>query len=242
MSTYVRSASYAASQALAAQGLTVKRSHLSEVVAALLGYRTYAALAVEEANAKLDYHLNDAEIIVLNLTMGAERILELGLEAGSAPSRVVPACIAALKASADQAGVYEGVADFYDSYAREALADAIYNSDELAGAMADSNASYPDEPEMDLECLATADLWAATDDWTIEADGTMTGEYDPEGDRMFNGDTLNCRGSLTYRKAGRAGLVFVESGGTGGADDSWRDLDREAELAYEQSLQAGQAS
>jgi predicted ATPase len=58
---------------------------------------------------------------------------------------------------------------------------------------------------------------------------------------MFNGDTLNCRGWLTYRKAGRAGLVFVEAGGTGGADDSWRDLDREAELAYEQSLEAKQA-
>ncbi|WP_281174793.1 hypothetical protein [Simplicispira psychrophila] len=41
---------------------------------------------------------------------------------------------------------------------------------------------------------------------------------------MFNGDTLNCRGWLTYRKAGRAGLVFVE-----------------AELAYEQSLEAKKA-
>jgi predicted ATPase len=69
----------------------------------------------------------------------------------------------------------------------------------------------------------------------------MTGEYEPEGDRMFNGNTLNCRGWLTYRKAGRAGLVFVEAGGTGGADDSWRDLDREAELAYQQSMEAKQA-
>lgn len=237
MSNYVRSAAYAASQVLATQGLAVKRSHLSEVVAALLGYRTYAALVVEDANPKLDYHLEDAEIIVLNLPMGVERILELELERGSVPSTVAPACIAALKASAHQAGVYESVADFYDSHAREALAEAIYNSDELSGAMAESNASYPDEPEMDGECAATADLWAATDEWTIEADGTMTGEYDPEADRMFNGDSLNCRGWLTYRKAGRAGLVFLDSGGIGGADDSWRDLDREAELAYEQSLQ-----
>jgi hypothetical protein len=231
-----------ASQALAAQGLTVKRSHLSEVVAALLGYRTYAALVVEDANPKLDYHLDDAEIVVLNLPMGAARVLELGLEDGTTPSIVMPACVATLKASVDRVGVYEGVADFYDSHARGALADAIFNSDELAGAMAESNASYPDEPQMDVECPATAELWAATDEWTIEADGNMTGEYDPEGDRMFNGDSLNCRGWLTYRKAGRAGLVFVESGGTGGADDSWRDMDREAELAYEQSLQVGQAS
>jgi hypothetical protein len=241
MSNYVRSAAYTAFQALAAQGLTVKRSHLSEVVAALLGYRTYAALVVEDANPKLNYHLDDAEIVVLNLPMGTARVVELGLEDGAAPSVVTPACVVALKGSADRVSVYEGIADFYDSHAREALAEAIYNSDEVAGAMAESNAGYPDEPEMDVECPPTADLWAATDEWTIQADGDMTGEYEPEGDRMFNGNTLNCRGWLTYRKAGRAGLVFVEAGGTGGADDSWRDLDREAELAYQQSMEAKQA-
>ena len=74
------------------------------------------------------------------------------------------------------------------------------------------------------------------------ADGTMTGEYDPEGDRMFNGDTLNCRGWLIYRKAGRAGLVFIEGDGTGGADDSWRDLDRDDEWAYQQSLGSNPAN
>ena len=61
MSNLVRSAAYAASQALSAQGLTVKRSHLSEIIAALLGYRTHAALAVEEADPKLDYHLDDGD-------------------------------------------------------------------------------------------------------------------------------------------------------------------------------------
>lgn len=74
--------------------------------------------------------------------------------------------------------------------------------------------------EFPLECPATADLWGATAEWPIEADGGMTREYGPEDDRMFNGDTLSCRGWLTRRKARRADLVFVESGGTGGADDS----------------------
>lgn len=180
MSNYVRSAAYAASQALAAQGLTVKRSHLSEVVAALLGYRTYAALVVEDANPKLDYHLDDANIVVLNLPMGAARVLELGLEEGTAPSMVTSACVVALKASADRVSVYEGVADFYDSHAREALAEAIYNSDELAGAMPAIRTNLK-------WTLSARRLWAATDEWTIEADGDMTGEYDPEGDRMFNG-------------------------------------------------------
>ncbi|ELC7284773.1 hypothetical protein F7O93_01060 [Pseudomonas aeruginosa] len=243
MSNYVSSAAYAASQALAAQGLTVKRSHLSEVIAALLGYRTYAALAVEEADTRLDYHLDDAEVIVLNLPMGMARAVELGIEkAGATPSVVATACVEALKADTRAASVYVGMAEFYDSYARQALADAIYDADDVASAMAESNAMFPDEPEMDVECPQTADLWAAVEEWTIEADGVMTGEYDPDGDRMFNGDTLNCRGWLTYRKAGRAGLVFVEGGGTGGADDSWRDQDFEDEWAYQRGVESNQAT
>lgn len=243
MSNYVRSAAFAASRVLAAQGLTVKRSHLSEVIAALLGYRTHAALSVEEADPKLDYHLDDAEILVLNLPMGERRAAELGLAAaGAAPSAVTTACVEALKASAGSTDVYVSVADFYDLHARQALAETIYNADDVAGAMAESNASFPDEPDMDIECPPTTDLWAAVDEWTIEADGTMTGEYDPEGDRMFNGDTLNCRGRLIYRKAGRAGLVFIEGDGTGGADDSWRDLDRDDEWAYQQSLGSNPAN
>lgn len=243
MSNYVRSAAFAASRVLAAQGLTVKRSHLSEVIAALLGYRTHAALSVEEADPKLDYHLDDAEILVLNLPMGERRAAELGLAAaGAAPSAVTTACVEALKASAGSTDVYVSVGDFYDLHARQALAEMIYNADDVAGAMAESNASFPDEPDMDIECPPTTDLWAAVDEWTIEADGTMTGEYDPEGDRMFNGDTLNCRGWLIYRKAGRAGLVFTEGDGTGGADDSWRDLDRDDEWAYQQSLGSNPAN
>lgn len=242
MSNLVRSAAYAASQALSAQGLTVKRSHLSEIIAALLGYRTHAALAVEEADPKLDYRLDDAEVYVLNQPMAEARVGELGLPAaGLKPSAVITACIDALKASAGSTSMYVGVADFYDSHARQALAEAIYNDDDVAGAMAESNATFPDEPEMDIGCPATADLWAAVGEWAIEADGDMTGEYDPEGDRMFNGDTLNCRGRLLYSKAGRAGLVLIEAGGMAGADDSWRDMDREDELEYRQRLESQQA-
>ena len=226
MSNYVRSAAYAASQALAAQGLAVKRSHLSEVIAALLGYRTFAALTVDEANSTLLYHLEDAEIIVLNLPMGEARSVELGSSAtGGSPSVAVKACVEALKACANSANVYVGVAEFYDSHARQALAEAIADDDGVSGTMAESNAVYPDDPEMDEACPTTADLWAATDEWKIEAEGVLLGEYDPEGDRMFNGDTLNCAGWLTYSKAGRAGLVLLDKGGVAGADDDWRDPD-----------------
>jgi hypothetical protein len=60
----------------------------------------------------------------------------------------------------------------------------------------------------------------------------MVGEYDPEADRPYTGDTLNWGASLTYRKAGRAGLVLYDAHGFGGVDDSWREQDREDEGQY----------
>lgn len=71
--------------------------------------------------------------------------------------------------------MYESVADFYDSHAREALAQAISGSDDVAGAIAESNASFPYEHEMEDACSATSDLWAARDEWIIEAAGHLTG-------------------------------------------------------------------
>ncbi|TAL75097.1 MAG: hypothetical protein EPN76_15415 [Burkholderiaceae bacterium] len=221
MATFVSPAAYAASQTLAAQGLPVKRSHISEVIAALLGYRSYAALMVEEADAAKVLHLDDAEIIVLTQALGLERAASLGLQGPP----TIAACVAALKATAsnDDTQVFDGLVEFYDLHARQELVEAIAFDDAVAGVMAGSNATYPGDPEIDDECPPTLDLWGAVDDWRIEADGKMVGEYDPEGDRMFNGDTLHCLGWLHYLKAGRAGLVFSESGAGATSDDSWRD-------------------
>jgi len=228
MSTFIPSAAYAASRSLATQGLAFKRSHASEVIAALLGYRTFAALTIEEANPAPAPHLDDAEIIVLNLPMGTARVAELNVQSTSlTPAAIVQTCVEALKSSISSASVYVSVEDFYDSHARQALAEEIYNDDSVASAMAESNAIYSDEPEMEEQCPPTADLWTAPDEWSIEASGIMAGEYDPDGDRMFNGDALNCRGQLTYSKAGRAGLIFAEGSGVASADDSWREPDPE---------------
>lgn len=237
MSHYVSAAAFAASRALAAQGLKTKRSHLSEIIAALLGYRTYAAMAVEEADSSLDYHLEDAEILVLNVPMGTTRAEELGFSDAQASAAIVTqACVDALKAEATSMKVYVSVEEFYDAHARQALAEAIYMDDDVASAMAECNAYFPDEPDMPLECPPVEDLWASVKEWSIQADGVMTGEYDPDGDRMFNGNQLQCRGRLVYDKAGRAGLVFAESEATGGLDDDWREHDREDELEYLRSV------
>lgn len=237
MSHYVRVAAFAAAQSLAERGSKVKRSHLTEIIAALLGYRTFAAMVVEEADSRSGYHLEDAEIVVLNGPMGSKRAEALGVsDAQASAALVTQVCIDAVKAAVTSADAYVGVEDFYDSHARQALAEAIYTNDDVASAMAECNAYFPDEPDMPMECPPTENLWAAVQEWSIQADGILTGEYDPEGDRMFNGDQLQCRARLVYYKAGRAGLVLAQSEAMGGLENRWRDQDRDDELAYLRSV------
>lgn len=213
----VSSAAYAASQALSQRGLNISRSHLSEVVAALLGYKTLAALKVEESDQSLDYHLDDAERLILNLPLGLVRASSIGLS-----EIVVDMCVEALKAVAT-VPVHTGIPDLYDGYAREMLELAIAEGESTAMATAESNASFEENPYMEDEATTSGDLWEAPTEWSIEATGTMSGEYDPDGDRMYNGHAMDVWGKLLFFKAGRAGLIYIESEDGASLDDTWRD-------------------
>lgn len=45
----------------------------------------------------------------------------------------------------------------------------------------------------------------------------------PEGDRMYNGHQFDVWGKLLFAKAGRAGLIYLDSEEGASADDNWRD-------------------
>ncbi|HEL7629402.1 TPA: hypothetical protein UL921_001188 [Stenotrophomonas maltophilia] len=217
MKSLISSAAFAASQALSQQSVSIKRSHLVEVISALLGYRTHAALCAEEADASLEHHLADAELYVLNMPLAEERADALGVQ----PS--VAACKTAIE-STFTVPVYDGVDNFWDSYARELLEAEIANGEDTASVMASCNAEFPDSPDLE-PWEPSGDLWASTTQWAIKAKGTMAGEYDPDGDHMYNGHTLNVWGQLIYQKAGRSGLIFVESEEGAELDDDFRDDD-----------------
>ncbi len=223
MTTLVSSAAYAAAKILAPLGPTSTRSQLSEVIAALLGYQTYAALSIEEANASLPHHLDDAEILVLDKPAAAKRAAAIGIS--NIPT-VVQACIDAIRGTVEPAvSVFVGVDEFYDTYARGRLVQVAISSDEVSGASADSNAIFDDDPEFQDETPATDNLWQAQTVWTIEAYGDWVGSYDPDSDRMSNGDTLHCSAKLSYNKAGRSGLIESNNEAYAHRDDSWADKD-----------------
>lgn len=234
MTTLISAAAYAASQSLAVNGQSIKRSHISEVLAALLGYQTYAALVLEERDDRQEYHLDDAEMLVLNTHLAKQRLDVLGL---SHIVLVLPACVSALKGAAS-VPVYQDLAHFYDAYARQIMVEAISSSDEVSAAMTETNAHFDDEAELPYTLPPTENLWEARSNWSIEASGDLVGDHDIDGDRMFAGDTLTCLAKLMFDKAGRAGLIFVDSEAYGGVDESWREIDRANEALYLEGFEA----
>jgi len=233
MTTLVSSTAYAAAKFMASSGHTIKRSHISEVLAAMLGYQTYAALVVEENDSDLGYHLDDAEMLVLNQFAGEQRARTLGIDT---TSKLIEVCFMTLK-STTTARVYKDVNDFYDSYGRQALAEAISSSGDVSSTMAETNADFYDDPDLPVETPQTENLWEARSVWEIAVEGTMHGSHDIESDRMFTGNTLDCYSKLTFDKAGRAGLIATDSEGYARVDDSWRLADLEDEAAYMASLE-----
>lgn len=223
MTKLISLASYDASKSLALSGLSIKRSHIQEVLAAMLGYRTYAALSLEEQDDSLEFHLDDAEMLVLNKPAAQQRAGEMCTDQDDV-ALIVQECVSAIRAAAP-VQVYDGLDYFYDDYARELLVDTVNNSDEVAAAMSETNAYFDSEAELPYEVPVTEDLWAARTTWSIEAGGDMKGGHDIDSDRMFAGDTLNCSAKLTFDKAGRAGLILVESDAAAGVDESWREPD-----------------
>lgn len=174
------------------------------------------------------YKWQAAEMLVLNRSAAEARAQALRL---GAVHDLVQACAVAICSSA-QMRVHEGLDQFYDDCAREALVDAITFSDDASAEMFETNAFFDSAPEMSEATPETENLWEARTDCSIEARGDLTGSHDIESDRMFSGDKLNCYAKLMFAKAGRAGLVFMDAEGTAGVDESWREFDRNAEDAY----------
>ncbi|MFB4749777.1 hypothetical protein [Enterobacter bugandensis] len=221
MNAAIQSICYNISQHPEVSNTTLKRSHLHEVIAALLGYASHAALIQEGKEASQEYEFSDAEFVVLNLPMGTERASKFLLT-----NEIFRICVLELK-SGMPVPVFESVEDFYDDKVRELLEEAIYQEAGESGAMDESNAYFDYLPDMDYKLETSGNLWTSVDEWSIADTGTLSGEYDPEGDRMYNGHTLNVKGKFIFAKAGRAGLVLLDDSTECfiWPDESWRDYE-----------------
>lgn len=184
-----------AQTALSANGIEIKHSTLLQILAALLGYETYAALKHEENDQNLDLHLMNADFFILNISLGETRASRLC----DYPKEVVVECIEALERMLP-APVFTSIESFYSKHGNDAVAAALDDRDLLAKQV-DSTWSPKGKLVITRNFTCDETVWSARESWTLKGEAF----WESDGKRSANGKTPI--GIVVYRKAGRGGLI-----------------------------------
>lgn len=207
MTDLVKTAAFAAKKSLALKGIKVQHGVALEIVAAFLGYRTYAALVVEESNNSLEYHLADAEIVVLDYQGGVSRLMELEV----LQAFIVQDFIDAIAEC--RHGVFPDLSEFLDDYIQRELQDVILSDERVIAAVDCATGSEPFSVELDGG-FSFEPLWSTVDAWEVSCFGTVDGLADradfDDGDHE-EAEEIRCRARVKFAKTGRAGLKFQRS-------------------------------
>ncbi|UNK50545.1 hypothetical protein MNR01_05940 [Lysobacter sp. S4-A87] len=198
---------FAARKGLRALGIILSHGHALELTAAVLSYRTFAALQAEERNS-VSPSLGDAGHIVLQQDVLTVRLRDLGL--ASETQAVVFDVLSRAFEGAE--GVWQSGAQIHRSF--EDLKDHLaqdtqtraWTDDGVISAYAETNAYvdefYTDSYEFDGSLFDVADCWCAV------LAGTHTGEQDP--DRVYYGHRGDFEATYSFDKAGRCGLIETD--------------------------------
>lgn len=180
---------------LSAKGIEIKHSTLLQILAALLGYETYAALKHEEDDQNLDFHLMDADFFILNISLGETRASRLC----DSPETVVVECIEALKRMLP-APVFTSIESFYSKHGNDAVAAAFDDRDLLTKQV---GSTWSPKGKLVITGNFTCDetVWTAREIWTLKGEAF----WESDGKLSANGKTPI--GIVVYRKAGRGGLI-----------------------------------
>lgn len=212
MTDIVKKAAFAVKKTLASKGIQIRHGIALEIIAALLGYRTYAALVTEESDESLRYHLGDAEFVVLDQHGADARLQELGLSEFFVLDDFIQSLVDC------RGAVFQSLHEFYDDYAREAIREIILSSESVIAVMENTTATSPYWVELDDRWTVSGEVWSSVDRWRFEVFGTMDGEHlgtfpDPEDAEQLEGTgEIHCDGWLEFVKAGRSGLKLRSCG------------------------------
>lgn len=206
MTDFIKAAAFAAKTSLAAKGIRVQHGLALELIAAFLGYTTYAALVVDESREDLKHHLADAEVIVLDYKGGVSRLAELKV----LQAFIVQDFIDAIANCRD--GVFPDLPEFLDGYVQQELRDVILSDEGVIAAAGSESFSV----ELEERRSFSEPLWGASDTWEVSGFGTVHGmddRADPDDEDLEAADAIRCFAWVKFSKAGRAGLKFQRSGG-----------------------------
>lgn len=210
MTDFVKTAAFAAKKSLARKGIKVQHGIALEIVAAFLGYRTFAALVVEEGNDSLKYHLADAEVIVLDYQGGVSRLTALGVLQAFIVQDFIDAIVACRN------GVFPDLSDFLDGYVERELQDVILSDKGVIEAVERATGSEPFSVELDGGWSFSEQLWTAGETWQVSCSGSLEGlanRVSADADNDGEVEEVRCSGQVMFAKAGRAGLRFLRGVG-----------------------------
>lgn len=212
------SVAFEVSSSLTENSFAVKRTHIHEALAALLGYQTYAALKAD-APTSLSV-LDSAENLVLQSEDSKNRCSGLGI-GDSETDFLVTDAVQRMTATATAAGLraYTSDSHFIDGFLTQYIEKIALDSGETSSAMAETNASggLPNVEDITVECS----VLHAVDGWTAEA--LVVVEMDQDPGRPFSGDTINVSVRVSFDVVGRVGLILAGKDVSASVDISWYD-------------------
>lgn len=195
---------HAAQQEAATAGLSIKRTHLYELCAALLGYGSYAAYKLEAE--VLVEQLSKAEYVVLQYEFALRRAATFGLP-GRVSTRVISFGLNVLfpeleRTLPQSASVQESVTWFVDSAMRDALRESA--TEAVVAASVDPTLAGT-ENQCDIENIVyPPDICASGDDWVVSADAKV---YLGVHESGYAKRCVNAAVSIAYRKIARIGVA-----------------------------------
>lgn len=200
-------------------GVKLKPTHAHELIAAMFGYGSHAALLADTASP-VD-SLSTADWLIPDIgRMDARRSALTGLPQLRSSKDLAISAIEALRSAGYFNGGVLGLEQDLGYDVVEALLPKLECelSDDVSSATAETNADYGDDIDWDYDVKVTR----TTGHVSIRATGTLTGEMDPEADRMYSGHVLDIVVRVELDAiAGRAAYVLADTDVSAGVQD-WR--------------------
>lgn len=187
-------------------GQRIPLGHLHEVLAAALGYKSYAAYKASGEEAP---SFEGAQHIVLDVDLLTARLGQLGYVTSAAAEAMTDAIELAFQSKLPSAKVHRVVDDIKD-HLHSDVAEGIENSGEYSAEVAMTNTTGGD---FDLEFDLAAPIEHASHTWVVTAAGTSSLDQDP--DNVHHGDVIDVSATVSFTKLGRRvlGEMTVEDVG-----------------------------
>lgn len=205
----------------AAAAVPVPLGHAQQLVAAALGYKTFAAYQAAQATAQEPASLTAVHHVVLDEDLLDQRAGELRV--APTPDRLHALIDAAFRERAPHTRIHASYAAFED-YLRQHVDQVVMEDDDVNSEMANANYDGVDEVYFDFEVeFEKVPVGGALD---IDLDGHVGLGIDTE--RPYAGHIVNVEGTLSVERLGHHCFGAVDCQVTkADLDTDWGDDDHE---------------